>query len=115
MNPRLTAAVAAFALGVAFTAQGKIPPPPPLDEKGKAAAEEKKAKDAAAAEKTKAQQVAAEDRAVKNFQGNMKKAGKPVPKPTPIGSFIWERICGSFAATSCRSMLAAPVTPLSDT
>jgi hypothetical protein len=76
---------AAFAL-VAATAWAKLPPPPPLDEKGKAAAEEKKAKDAAAAEKAKADQAAAEDYAVKNYQGNMKKAGKPIPKPVAMAT-----------------------------
>ena len=62
----------AFAFG-ASVVWAKLPPPPPLDEKGKAAAEEKKAKDAAA-----------EDKMIKNYQSNMKKAGKPIPKPTPI-------------------------------
>ena len=80
---RSTAFALAFVVGMA-AAWAKLPPPAPLDEKGKAAAEEKKAKDAVAAEKAKADQTAAEERAVKNFQGNMKKAGKPVPKPTPI-------------------------------
>ena len=58
--------VAAFAafFAIAPLAGAKLPPPPPLDEKGKAAAEEKKAKDAAAAEKAKADQAAAEDNAV---------------------------------------------------
>jgi hypothetical protein len=78
---RIAAMVFVLAAGAAWA---KIPPPPPLDEKGKAAAEEKKAKDAVAAEKTKADQAAAEERAVKNFQANMKKKGKPIPKPTPI-------------------------------
>jgi len=80
-------ATKAAAVLIALAATGawaKIPPPPPLDEKGKAAAEEKKAKDAVVAEKAKVDQTAAEDKAVKNFQGNMKKAGKPIPKPTPI-------------------------------
>jgi membrane protein involved in colicin uptake len=75
----------ALALGSSF-AWSKIPPPPPPDDKAKAAAEEKKAKDAVAAEKAKADQAAAEDKAVKNFQSNMKKAGKPIPKPTPIAA-----------------------------
>jgi len=51
---------AAFAL-VAATAWAKLPPPPPLDEKGKAAA-------------------------VKSYQGNMKKAGKPIPKPVAMAT-----------------------------
>ena len=73
----------AFTLG-AGGAWAKIPPPPPPDEKAKAAAEEKKAKDAAAAEAAKAEQTAAEDKAVKSFQAKMKKQGKPIPKPTPV-------------------------------
>jgi hypothetical protein len=47
----------------------------------KQAAEEKKEKDKAAAEKAKADLTAAEDAAVKNYQGNMKQEGKPIPKP----------------------------------
>ena len=87
MRTNVKVATLAIALAVGCgAAWAKIPPPPPLDEKGKAAAEEKKAKDAAAAEKAKADQTAAEDRAVKNFQGNMKKAGKPVPKPVPVAA-----------------------------
>ena len=80
---RAAIALAAVSI-VASSAWAKIPPPPPPDDKAKAAAEEKKAKDAAAAEKAKADQTAAEDYAVKNFQDNMKKSGKPVPKPTPV-------------------------------
>lgn len=84
MKIRIAALAATLALGVALTAQAKLPPPPPLDEAGKAAAEAKKKAAAEAAEKAKAAQAAAVDRAVKNFQDNMKKAGKPIPKPTPI-------------------------------
>jgi hypothetical protein len=75
----------AFVLG-ASSAWAKLPPPAPLDEKGKAAAEEKKAKDAVAADAAKKAQVDAEDKTVKNYQANMKKQGKPVPKPTPIAA-----------------------------
>ena len=85
MNKRMRTATLALAFVVgASVAWAKLPPPPPLDEKGKAAAEEKKAKDAAAAEKGKADQAGAEEKTVKNYQANMKKAGKPIPKPTPI-------------------------------
>jgi hypothetical protein len=77
-------AVALTAAVMATGAWAKLPPPAPLDEKGKAAAEEKKAKDAAAAEKAKADMTAAEEYAIKNYQANMKKAGKPIPKPTPV-------------------------------
>ena len=59
----------------------KLPPAPPPDPVAVAAKAEK---DKAAAEKGKALQAASEDKAVKNFQANMKKAGKPIPKPTPI-------------------------------
>ena len=80
---RVAAIACALILG-AGAAWAKIPPPPPPDEKAKAAAEEKKAKDAAAAEKAKAEQAATEDAAVKNYQSNMRKMGKPVPKPVPV-------------------------------
>ena len=63
------------------SAMAKLPPPPPVDPVAAAAKAEK---DKAAAEKTKVQQAAAEDKAVKSFQSVMKKAGKPIPKPTPI-------------------------------
>jgi hypothetical protein len=66
---------------VAGAAWAKIPPPPPPDP---AAAEAKKEKDKADAEKAKADLTAAEDRAVKNYQSNMRKMGKPVPKPVPV-------------------------------
>ena len=80
---RSTVLAVAFVAG-ASVAWAKLPPPPPPDDKAKAAAEEKKAKDAVAAEAAKKAQVEAEDRAIKNYQANMKKAGKPIPKPTPI-------------------------------
>ena len=85
MTRRIELAGLALALVLGSSdAWAKIPPPPPPDEKAKAAAEEKKAKDAVTAEKAKADQLAAEEKAVKNYQANMKKAGKPIPKPTPI-------------------------------
>src|ERR1700682_374395 len=84
---RIHTTICAVALALAAsTAWAKIPPPPPPDEKAKAAAEEKKAKDAAAAKKALDDLEAASDKAVKNFQSNMKKQGKPVPKPTPIAA-----------------------------
>jgi hypothetical protein len=59
----------------------KLPPPPPVDP---AAAAAKAEKDKATAEKAKADLARYEDKSVANFQKNMKQAGKPVPKPTPI-------------------------------
>ena len=59
----------------------KLPPTPPPDP---AAAAAKAEKDKATSEKTRADQARYEEKAVKNFQAKMKKAGKPIPKPTPI-------------------------------
>ena len=77
--------ILAFTLGTT-AAWAKIPPPPPPDDKAKAAAADKKVKDDAAAAQGKLDQAAAEDKAVKNFQANMKKMGKPIPKPTPVAA-----------------------------
>jgi|SRR5215831_6902401 len=66
-----------------LAAWAKIPPPPPQDPAAKAAADEKKAAQAA---KDKAELTAAEEATVKNFQDNMKKMGKPVPKPQPVAA-----------------------------
>lgn len=73
--------VAACISGGAFA---KLPPPKPVAPLDPVAAAAKAEKDKVAAETAKALQDGAEDRAVKNFQTNMKKAGKPIPKPTPI-------------------------------
>ena len=81
---RISQFVLGVALGIATiatSALAKLPPAPPPDAATVAAKAEK---DKIAAEKTKAQQAASEDKAVKNFQANLKKAGKPIPKPTPI-------------------------------
>ena len=75
--------IAAIAAGLVATpcAWAKIPPPPPQTEEQKAAAAEK-AK--AAAEKEKAELTASQDKAVKNYQDNQRKKGKPIPKPVPV-------------------------------
>ena len=65
--------LATFGLAVA-----KLPAPPPMDDKAKAAAEEKKAKDAAAAEVAKAQQAKAEDRVAARYIAEQKAKGKTV-------------------------------------
>lgn len=78
MTKRMQVIVMAALLAGSAAAWAKLPPPPPEDPAKKAAADEKKK---AAADKEKAELNAAEDRAVKNYQENMKKAGKPVPKP----------------------------------
>lgn len=98
MNTNIKSLIGFFcAACFSASAFAKIPPPPPADPVAVAAKAEK---DKAAAEKGKAQQAAAEENAVKNFQANMKKAGKPIPKPTPI------IVAGALAAPA-----AAPAKP----
>ncbi len=82
MKSRLV--IAAGLLAASGFVSAKLPAPPPPTPEQAAAAAAKAEKDKATAEKTKADQARYEDLAVKNFQANMKKAGKPVPKPTPI-------------------------------
>ena len=65
--------VATFGWAVA-----KLPPPAPLDDKAKAAAEEKKAKDATAADAAKAAQAKAEDRVAARYIAEQKAKGKAV-------------------------------------
>ena len=100
---RTTVLALAFALGASI-AWAKLPAPPPLDEKGKAAAEEKKAKDAAAAEKAKADLAAATDKMIKNRDANLKKAGKPIPKATPV-------VAAAPPAPAAAPGKGAPATP----
>ncbi|HXF79668.1 MAG TPA: hypothetical protein VN598_12440 [Usitatibacter sp.] len=78
---RMLIAAIALALIAAPSAWAKIPPPPPqTDEQKAAAAAKKKAQD----EKDKADLTAAEDKAIKNYQDNQRKKGKPIPKPVPV-------------------------------
>jgi hypothetical protein len=56
-------------------AVAKLPAPPPMDDKAKAAAEEKKAKDAASAEAAKAAQAKAEDRVAARYMAEQKAKG----------------------------------------
>lgn len=65
--------VATFGLALA-----KLPPAPPMDDKAKAAAEEKKAKDSVAAEAVKARQAKAEDRVAARYIAEQKAKGKAV-------------------------------------
>ena len=65
--------VATFGIALA-----KLPPAPPMDDKAKAAAEEKKTKDAAAAEAAKMQQAKAEDRVAARYIAEQKAKGKTV-------------------------------------
>jgi hypothetical protein len=68
-----TLVVAAFSVAVA-----KLPPAPPMTDEQKA---EKAAKDKAKADAEKAELAKAEDKAVANYQANMKAKGKTVSAP----------------------------------
>ena len=84
MIKRMHTAGLAVALVLGCSAAwAKIPPPPPMSEQAKAAAAEKKAE---AAAKGKAALAAAEEKAIKNYQANMRKMGKPIPKPVAIAA-----------------------------
>ena len=87
----------------------KIPPPPPADPVVVAAKAEK---DKVAADNGKAQQAAAEEHAVSNFQANMKKAGKPIPKPTPIIVAAPAAAPAKPAAAALTPAPKAPETPV---
>jgi len=75
-------------------AVAKLPPAPPLTDAQKAAAEEKKAKDAAAAEATKQAQARTEDRVAARYYAEMRAKGKQVappqmgPSATPSGGAV---------------------------
>ena len=71
----LAAALVVVSFGVAVA---KLPPAPPMTDEQKAAAEDKKTKDAAAAEVGKAQQAKAEDRVAARYIAEQKAMGKAV-------------------------------------
>ncbi len=99
MTKTLRALVAAGAVVAGFgIALAKLPPAPPMDEKAKAVAEEKKAKDAATAEAVKAQQAKAEDRVAARYIAEQKAKGRVV---TP-------QIAPTAMATAAPATGAAP-------
>ena len=75
MRAMLAAAMVVTSFGVAVA---KLPPPAPLTDAQKAAAEEKKAKDAAGAEAAKSAQARAEDRVAARYIAGQKAKGKVV-------------------------------------
>ncbi len=82
----LAAALVVFSFGVAVA---KLPPAPPMTDEQKAAAEEKKAKDAVAADAAKALQAKAEDRVVARYTAEQKAKGKvvtPQMAPTAVAA-----------------------------
>jgi hypothetical protein len=79
---------AGLVVGMFGWAVAKLPAPPPMDDKAKAAVEEKKAKDAAAADAAKALQARTEDRVAARYIAEQKAKGKIVtpqmgPTSTP--------------------------------
>lgn len=102
--------IASFSAVFAINAFAKIPPAPPPDPVVAAAKAEK---DKATADKNKLDQARYEDKAVASFQANMKKAGKPIPKPTPIivaVAPIAPAVVPAIAPAVAGKTLAAPVT-----
>ena len=96
--------VATFGIALA-----KLPPAPPLDDKAKAAAEEKKAKDAATAEAVKAQQAKAEDRVAARYIAEQKAKGKAV---TPqMGPAMVATAAPAAAAAPAKGAAPAAVAP----
>lgn len=69
---------AGLVVGTFGLAVAKLPPPAPPTDAQKAAAEEKKVKDAAAADAAKAAQARAEDRVAARYLADMKAKGKVV-------------------------------------
>jgi hypothetical protein len=61
-------------------------PAPPMDDKAKAAAEEKKAKDAAAEEAAKVQLTQAQDRVAARYIAEQKAKGKTVTSQMPVSA-----------------------------
>ena len=74
---------AALVLGAFTLASAKLPAPPPMTDAQKAAAEEKKGKDAAAADLAKKQQAQAEDRVAARYIAEQKAKGNVVTPQMP--------------------------------
>ena len=73
--------IAILAFGTFGVAMAKLPAAPPMTDAQKAAADEKKAKDAAAATLATQQLERSMDRAAANYYADMKAKGKAVPPP----------------------------------
>lgn len=94
--------VATFSVAVA-----KLPAPPPMDDKAKAVAEEKKAKDAASAEAVKAQQTRAEDRVATRYIAEQKAKGKAVTAQMGPAAMV-AASSAKAPATAAKQTPAAP-------
>src|SRR5256885_11239335 len=99
----LRALAGALLVLVAFgIATAKLPAPPPMTDAQKAAAEEKKAKDAAATDLAKQQQARAEDRVAARYIAEQKAKGVTVtPQMGPAAT-------GAAPAASPTTATAAP-------
>ena len=107
----MTTLRALLAAGIVVTTFGlavaKLPAPAPLDDKAKAAAEEKKAKDAAAAEAAKAAQAKAEDRVAARYIAEQKAKGKTVtPQMGPSAVAAATPVAAKGAAPPAKGALA---------
>jgi hypothetical protein len=96
---------AALVVGMFGMAVAKLPPPAPLTDAQKAAADEKKAKDAAAADAAKAQQTKAEDRVASHYFASMKAKGKAVSPPQALPA------AAAPVAPATPAKAAAPAAP----
>ena len=99
---------AGLVVGMFGLAVGKLPTPP-MDEKAKAAAEEKKAKDAATAESVKQQQARAEDRVAARYIAGQKALGKSiVPQMGPTAQAAAATPAKAGAAPAKSAAMAVP-------
>jgi hypothetical protein len=89
---------AALVVGAFGAAVAKLPPAPPMTEEQKA---QKAVKDKAAADAEKAALAKAEDRAIANYQANMKAKGQPVNAPSA-------NTAGTASASAGKSLPAQP-------
>jgi len=110
----MTTLRALLAAGLVVTSFGiavaKLPPAPPMDDTAKAAAEEKKAKDASAAEAAKAQQARAEDRVAARYIAEQKAKGKVVSPQ--MGPAVMTAGTAPPAAKAVPASAAKPAAPL---
>ena len=112
MMTTLRALIAAALVIVGFgIAVAKLPAPPPMDDKAKAAAEEKKAKDAAAADQVKLQQAKAEDRVAAKYIADQKAKGVTVtPQMGPTAPAIAATIAaGSPGSGTNKGVASQPL------
>ena len=109
----MTTLRALLAAGLVVTSFGiavaKLPPAPPMDDNAKAAAEEKKAKDAAAADAAKAAQAKAEDRVAARYMAEQKATGKTVIPQ--LGPAVIPTAAPAKAAAPAKGAAPAASTP----